>query len=193
MIPHRSIAHTARQASCLALAFALLACASGEVEETGPQSRSAGRPRAQLRPADAAGAYAAALHEAFEINSALVLLLDPAVLPRSGGYATAVDLAKPAQQALRATDVIRGVCRPARAKVGYAPRCDVPAQGYAVRLSDIFQLPGDTVRLYLTAERFTSLRDTSGYHPAFAFEERYQLVRRGGQWVVVKKERKMLS
>jgi hypothetical protein len=176
-----------------AIALVLFACTTEEAEKEGPQSRSAGRPRAELRPADAASAYVAALHEAFEINAGLFLVLDPAVLPRSGGYATSVNLSQPAVRALRATDVVRGVCRPERPRIGYAPRCDVAAQGYAVRLSDIFQLPGDTVRLYLTAERFTSKRDTTGYHPAFAFEERYQLVRRGGQWVVVKKERKMIT
>jgi hypothetical protein len=193
MIRHHASLRTARRALHLALVLGLCACATEEAEEEGPQSRSAGRPRAELRPADAASAYVAALHEAFEINSGLFLLLDPAVLPRSGGYATSVNLSQPALRALRATNVVRGVCRPERPKVGYAPRCDVAAQGYAVRVSDIFQLPGDTVRLYLTAERFTSKRDTSGYHPAFAFEERYQLVRRGGQWVVVKKERKMIT
>jgi hypothetical protein len=178
---------------CVALLLVAGACATDETEPASPGSRSAGRTRAQLSAADAAGAYAAALHEAFEINEGLMLLLDPAVLPRGGGYARSVTLPQPTVRALRATDTIRGLCEPARPKVGFAPRCDVAAQGYAVRMSDIFQLPGDTVRLYLTAERFTSARDTSGYHPAFAFEERYQLVRRAGQWVVVKKERKMIT
>lgn len=181
------------RATCAALFFLAGACSTDEPVDTSPGSRSAGRTRAQLGPAEAAAAYAAALHEAFEINAGLMLLLDPAVLPRGGGYARGVNVPQPTVRALRATDAIRGECQPARPKVGYAPRCDVAAQGYAVRVSDIFQLPGDTVRLYLTAERFTSARDTSGYHPAFAFEERYQLVRRGGQWVVVKKERKMIS
>ena len=168
------------------------ACTEAPADEQSPQSRSAGHTRARLQPADAAAAYVAALREAFEINSGLVLLLDPAILPRAGGYATSVRVPEPHVRALLATDAIRGVCRPDRPNPKYAPRCDVPSQGYAIRVSDIFQLAADTMQLYLTAERFTSKRDTSGYHPAFAFEERYRLLRRGNGWTVLKKERKML-
>jgi hypothetical protein len=53
-------------------------------------------------------------------------------------------------------------------------------------------MPGDTVRLFVAAERF---RTAQGAGPAqrFAFESGFQLVRRGARWNVVRQARRTLS
>jgi hypothetical protein len=142
-----------------------------------------------LQPAVRAAAYDAALRESFDVDSALVLLVDPALLPRDGSYVRDDPLPGPVIRVLRESGTVRGVCEPARPDPRGAPRCPAPLPGYAVRFSEVYQMPGDTVRLFVAAERF---RTTQGAGPAqrFAFESGFQLVRRGARWVVVRQARR---
>jgi hypothetical protein len=87
---------------------------------------------------------------------------------------------------------MRATCVPARRDAARAPRCSLPAAGYAVRVSDVFRAGGDTLRLFLTAERVQPATDSS-FVKAFAFEGRYLLVATESGWRVVSAARKMIT
>ena len=186
---------TARSSPCaLVLAASLpmwlLAGCDAVSRGGGDDPRARGRDVVRLTAPDRARLYAAALGQAFDLGPGLTLLLDPALLPAGGGYDRARSMPPPVTEQLRASGIIRGTCVPERRQRGAAPSCAADMAGYAVRLSEIFRAAGDTVRLYLRAERFSRAADGARYAPAFAFEERYSLVRSTQGWSVVKKERK---
>lgn len=156
-------------------------------------ARGSARDLARLSDAQRAQAYSASLRQAFELGPALMLLLDSRMLPASGGYSAGGTLPPGVSQHLRGSGVIQGLCRPTPGEQGAAPSCDAERAGYVIRFSEIFGAPGDTIRLYLTAERFRPRRDGARYASAFAMEERYSLVRRAQDWVVVRKERKRIT
>jgi hypothetical protein len=170
------------------LGLALAAACSSERggEATG---RGAGLQPATLSAADQASAYATALRAAFEIQPNLVLLLDPTLLPSARSGKATRDLSPDVIRRLRSTGVVQGTCQPTGRGVHASPICTAGRAGYVIRVSDIFRLPGDSVQLYLTAERYRAARDTSGYQPPLQFEQRHQLVRRNGAWVVARQER----
>ena len=178
---------TRRHASRAALALLVAACASEREDDA--NARGAGLSVASLSDAERAGAYAVALRGAFDVGPGLVLLLDPAVLPRTRGAQAANELPAEVVRVLRATGTIQGTCVPVGGAQKSAPICAADSVGYVVRVSDIFRLAGDTVQLYLTAETFRPSRDTTAFQPPLRLEQRYGLVRRGGGWVVAQKER----
>lgn len=146
--------------------------------------RGGGLPVATLEPAIAAAAYEAALREAFDVDSALVLVVDPAPLPRDGSLHREGKLHDDVVRALLAGGTVRDICEPHRPDPKRGPQCATAAPGYVVRFSDVYRMTGDSARLFVAAERFQT---RSGIGPAgrFAFETGFQLVRRGGQWTVV--------
>ncbi|GAC1649439.1 MAG: hypothetical protein NVS4B3_06520 [Gemmatimonadaceae bacterium] len=170
----------------------LAACASAS-HDPNLHPRGSGLAAAALPPPELAAAFDASLREAFDVGPDLSLLLNPALLPRAGGYDTATPVADDLSRALMARALFAGSCAPTRDRARNAPRCDATRAGYAIRVSDAFRMPGDSLRLYLAAERYRSRADSAHYVAPFAFEERYTLVRERGAWIVARKERMMIT
>jgi hypothetical protein len=170
-----------------ALLLIALACAGGEADGN---ARGGGLPEADLPLARQASAYATGMRGMFDVGPGLVLLLDPAILPRSRTGQATDSAGADLQQALRATGTIQGTCAPRRGSDRRsAPICAAEAAGYIIRVSHIFQARGDTVQLYVTAERYRASRDTTGFQPPLRIEQRYDLTPRGGEWSVARKAR----
>jgi hypothetical protein len=133
-----------------------LACAG---DDANAGARGGGLPEADLPLARQASAYATGMRGMFDVGPGLVLLLDPAVLPRSRTAEPTDTVGADLQRALRGTGTIQGTCAPRRGTDRRsAPICNAEATGYIIRLSDIFQAKGDTVQLYVTAERYRASR-----------------------------------
>jgi predicted small secreted protein len=170
------------------LAFTLSACNGGA--DAGEDIRGGGAPAAKLDAAQRAGAYDAALREAFDVDSALVLLIDRSVLPRTGGFESRDTLGADVVRELRNAGAIRGECVPVRKDNKHGPTCVSNGPGYVIRFTDLYQLRGDTVRVFLAADRFQT---ASGIGPAqkFSFESGYEVLRRNGKWIVVREGRRI--
>jgi hypothetical protein len=190
---HRRGGPRARPAALLVLALASLAACSGSADAR-PRADARGRSSelVRLAPARQAAAYEAALRTSFDLRPELLLVLDPVKLPAAGGYDDGGAVAPELAAALVAAGTVRASCAPVRGDAARAPRCDIPAAGYAVRVSDAFRAGGDTLRLFLTAERVQPTADSS-FVKAFAFEGRYLLVPSESGWRVVRAARKMIS
>lgn len=180
-----------RPVAAMVAAFAIAAFGAGCERRAGASDdvRGAGLPVATLPPAAAAAAYDAALRESFDVDSALVLVVDPARLPRDGSLQRQQRMDDAVVSALIAGRTVRDSCEPHRPEPRRAPQCPTSGPGYVVRFSDIYQMTGDSARLFVAAERFQT---RSGIGPAgrFAFESGFQLVRRGGRWTVVAEGRR---
>jgi hypothetical protein len=179
----------------LALLLAVVTTACGGSANAGPRADRRGASSEIVRlPADRhAAAVEAALRTSFDLdNSSLVLLLDPTELPAGGGYVGEEEVPAELAAALLRAGTIRGRCAPSRRAAGRAPFCPMATPGYAVRISDVFRAEGDTLRLYVTAERVQPAADSS-FAKAFAFEGRYLIVPRGDGWTVVRAARKMIT
>lgn len=152
--------------------------------------RGSGLPAARLDPSVSAAAYGAALREAFDVDSALMILVDPAYLPRDGSFKRDETMSEALVQALVADGVVRGSCAPVRPNRKRGPQCPASAPGYVVRFSEIYRMPGDSARLFLAADRFQT---TSGIGPSgpFSFETGFQLLREGQRWTVVREGRRL--
>lgn len=184
----RRITTRALAFSSIALLLAnVVACGGGGGD--GPDVRGSGLRAAALDDAGRAAVYAAALRQAFDVDSALVLLVDPALLPRNGSFARDAKLNDDVVSAMRGSGVARGTCETPEDQ-SHAPRCAVSAPGYVVRFSDVFQGKGDTVRVFVSAQRF---RTTSGLGPPqrFAFESGFEVVKQGGGWRVAREGRRI--
>lgn len=177
----------AAMVAALAIAALVAGCERGA--RASDDVRGAGLPVAKLQPQAAAAAYEAALRESFDVDSALVLVVDPAPLPRDGSLQRQQKMDDAVVRALIAGGIVRSTCEPHRPDPKRAPQCPTSGPGYVVRFSDIYQMRGDSARLFVAAERFQT---RSGIGPAgrFAFESGFQLVRRGGQWTVVAEGRR---
>lgn len=171
------------------IALLIVAAACSGAESDGPDIRGGGHRAAALDAGQRAGAYDAALRQAFDVDSALMLLVDPAILPRNGTFARDAKLGDDVVQALQRAGAARGTCEAAEDEKR-APRCNASAPGYVVRFSDIYQMQGDTVRLFLAARRFQT---TSGIGPStrFAFESGFEVVRQGSGWRVAREGRRI--
>lgn len=171
---------------CLIVATA--ACTAGG--DAGPDIRGGGAPSARLDAAQRAGAYDAALREAFDVDSALVLLVDRSILPRNGTFESRDTLDAATVRELRKAGAIHGECVPVRKDAKHGPTCVSDAPGYVVRFTDLYQMRGDTVRMFLAADRFQT---ASGIGPAqkFSFESGFELLRKGGRWTVVREGRRI--
>jgi hypothetical protein len=186
-----------RRAARRALAFLLAATATacGGSANAGPRAdrRGTSSEIVRLAPERHAAAVEAALRTSFDLgNASLVLFLDPAELPAAGGYVGEEQLSAELAAALVRAGTVRGPCVPSRRAAERAPLCPGTAPGYAVRVSEVFRAEGDTLRLYLTAERVQPAADSS-FAKAFAFEGRYLIVPRGDGWSVVRAARKMIT
>lgn len=190
---HRRGGPRFRQAALLVLALGSLAACSGRADAR-PRADARGRSSEVLRldPARRAAAYETALRTSFDLRPELILVLDPVKLPAAGGYDDGGAVAPELAAALVAAGTMRATCAPARRDAARAPRCAIPAAGYAVRVSDVFRAGGDTLRLFVTAERVQPAADSS-FVKAFAFEGRYLLVPTDSGWRVVRAARKMIS
>jgi len=184
----RRISTRALAFSSVALLLAnVIACGGGAGD--GPDVRGAGLRPAPLDDQGRAQVYAAALRQAFDVDSALVLLVDPAILPRNGTFARDTKLSDDVVGAMRNAGVARGTCETAEDQ-SHAPRCAAPGPGYVVRFSDVYQAKGDTVRVFLAAQRF---RTTTGLGPSqrFAFETGFEVVKQGSGWRVAREGRRV--
>ena len=192
--PSRAVRGSLRRATLrrfAALAVLLLSVASCSAgPDAGGDIRGGGAPSAKLDATQRAGAYDAALREAFDVDSALVLLIDRSVLPRSGGWESRDTLDAQVLRELLNAGAIRGQCTPVRKDSKHGPTCVSNAPGYVVRVTDLFQMRGDTVRMFLAADRFQT---ASGIGPAqkFSFESGYELLRKNGKWMVVREGRRI--
>jgi hypothetical protein len=166
----------------LCLVF-LLACA----EDTSKHARGRGLEVAQLSAADRAKIYAASLGGAFDLDPGLSLLIDTTMLTRVGGERPGGALGTDVRAALRGTGVTKGECAPQRRAPPRTPVCRTDLPGYVVRFSDVFAMAGDSVQTHLLADRYDT--PATGEHNRFRIEQAYQLVRRNGDWSVVRKAR----
>jgi hypothetical protein len=166
----------------------VLAASCGR-EDEGPNARGAGLRSAALEPGARGDAYAVALRGAFDLGPGLVLLLDPRILPRSRTAESDDRVTPEVLQAMRTSGAIQGTCQADTTAANAAPICPAENAGYVVRVSDVFAMQGDTVQLYVTAERYRPSRDTTGFQPPLRLEQRYVLTRQGGRWIVASKER----
>jgi hypothetical protein len=165
----------------------MIAC--GERGADGPDVRGNGLRAAAVDDKARAAIYGAALRQAFDVDSALVLLIDPAILPRNGTFARDAKLSDDVVAALQRSGLARGTCETADDH-RRAPRCAATGPGYVVRFSDVYQAQGDTVRVFLAAQRFQT---TTGVGPAqrFVFESGFEIVRQGDdRWRVAREGRR---
>lgn len=156
-------------------------------EDTSKYARGRSLDVAQLPATDRARIYAAVLGGAFDLGPGLSILVDTSMLTRTGGLRTGDALGSEVRTALRATDATHGECAPQRREVNRTPVCPAAIPGYVVRFSEVFAMSGDSVQTHVFAERYDT--PSTGVHNRFTFEQAYQLVRRGGNWRVVKKAR----
>ena len=187
-LSRRRITSRALAFSSIALLLAnVIACGGGDGD--GPDVRGSGLRTAALDDGGRARVYAAALRQAFDVDSALVLLVDPAILPRNGTFARNAKLSDDVLSTMRSAGVARGTCETAEDQ-SRAPQCAASGPGYVVRFSDVYQGKGDTVRVFLAAQRF---RTTSGVGPSarFAFESGFEVVKQGGGWRVAREGRRI--
>ena len=184
----RTITTRALALSSVALLLVnVIAC--GDRSDDGPDIRGNGLRPAALDDHARALVYGAALRQAFDVDSALVLMVDPAILPRNGSFARDSKLNDEVVTDMQRAGVARGTCDPT-GDAKHAPQCAATGPGYVVRFSDVFQGKGDTVRVFVAAQRF---RTTSGLGPAgrFAFESGFEVVKRGDGWRVAREGRRV--
>jgi hypothetical protein len=181
---------TTRALALSSVALLLLnVIACGDRGGDGPDVRGNGLRPAALDDQARALVYDAALRQAFDVDSALVLLVDPAILPRNGTFARDAKLNGEVVTDMQRAGMTRGTCETTD-DTRHAPQCAAAGPGYVVRFSDIFQAKGDTVRVFVAAQRF---RTTTGLGPAgrFAFESGFEVVKRGDGWRVAREGRRI--
>lgn len=184
----RRITTRALALSSVALLLAnVIAC--GDRGGDGPDVRGSGLRAAPLDDRGRAAVYDAALRQAFDVDSALVLLVDPAILPRNGTFARDAKLDDDVVARLQQAGATRGTCETTE-DTRRTPRCAAAGPGYVLRFSDVFQAKGDTVRVFVAAQRF---RTASGLGPTsrFAFESGFEIVRQGSGWRVAREGRRV--
>jgi hypothetical protein len=167
------------------LSFGLLAGCSGEESSA---VRGRGLSVAPLSAAEQAHVYEAALRAAFEVDDeSLSLLFDPRELPQDIGLAIGQRLSDSIAAELRRRAVTKGACEPPLDSKRGSPRCTAALPGYVVRFSPIFALKGDSVQVYLYAQKYDNA--TSGNSDRLRFERAYQVVPNGGRWRAVREGR----
>jgi hypothetical protein len=139
-----------------------------------------------LSPNSQAGVYAAAARAAFDVaDPSLSLLLDRRILPRTIGLASAGLLSDAVAGALRRSGVVKGTCEPPLTGVVGAPRCTAALPGYVLRFSPVFHASGDTVEVYVFAQKYDN--PESGYSDPLRLERAYLVIPSvPGAWRAVK-------
>lgn len=147
---------------------------------------------ANLPLADRGRIYQEAIGASFQVGDpSLYLLLDPRFLPRTGGYGDGDPMSQAMQNTLLKSHIVQGTCIPKGGGSGKLAHCTARLAGYVVRFSDVFQLPADTVSLYLYVQRYSTPTST-GIGP-LRFERVYKVVRHGTAWDAVAEGRLKLD
>ena len=150
--------------------------------------RGRGLSVASLSAVEQAHVYEAALRASFEADDeSLSLLLDPRELPRDVGLTIGPRLSDATAAELRRRGVTKGACEPALDSKRGSPRCTAALPGYVVRFSPIFTLRGDSVQVYVYAQKYDNA--TSGNSDRLRFERAYQVVPNGDHWRAVREGR----
>jgi hypothetical protein len=164
--------------------LAILAC--GDTDSNTVRGR--GLNLAPLAATDRAHVYEAAARAAFDVSDPnLSLLLDTRELPRDVGLAPGGVVPDSVAAELRRRGVTRGTCQPPLVGKRGSPRCAAELPGYVVRFSPVFTLHGDSVQVYLYAQKYDT--KASGMSDRLRFERAYQVVRRGDDWRAVREGR----
>ncbi|MGQ0714428.1 MAG: hypothetical protein ACT4PJ_11960 [Gemmatimonadaceae bacterium] len=166
---------------------AALVLAVSCAEDTSKYARGRSLDVAELPATERARIYAAALGGAFDIGPGLSILVDSSMLNRTGGLGVGGTLGGDVRAALHETRITQGECAPQRREANRTPICSASIPGYVVRFSEVFAMSGDSVQTHVFAERYDT--PSTGVHNRFTFEQAYQVVRRGGNWRVVRKAR----
>ena len=175
----------ARTFPLAALAVAFASACSGEDSNA---VRGRGLSLAPLPATTRAHVYEAAVRAAFEVDDpTLYLLLDPRELPRDVGLAVGERLSDSVAAELRERHVTKGTCEPPIENTRKPLRCAAARPGYVVRFSPVFTLHGDSVQVYLYAQKYDT--PSSGVSERLRFERAYQVVPRGDDWRAVREGR----
>jgi len=81
---------------------------------------------------------------------------------------------------LRRRNIVLGTCAPPITESRKAPRCDASGPGYLVRFTDVLALPGDSVEVYLSVQRFDLPSSVASHF--FRFERAYQITGSDEHW-----------
>ena len=120
-VPLRRITGRALAVTSIALLFAnVIAC--GKSGSDGPDVRGNGLRAAGMDDRARALVYDAALRQAFDVDSTLVLLVDPAILPRNGSFARDAELSPDAVAGVQRAGMTRGTCETLRSSNQAVPR-----------------------------------------------------------------------
>ena len=167
------------------LSFGLVAGCTGEDSST---ARGGKLNVAPLSVVEQAHVYEAAARAAFGVDDeSLSLLFDPRELPRDIGLAVGPRLSDSIGDELRRRGVTKGTCEPPLDSKRGSPRCSATLPGYVIRFSPIFALRGDSVQVYLYAQKYDNA--TSGNSDRLRFERAYQVVPNGERWRAVREGR----
>lgn len=145
--------------------------------------RGRGLTNASLSPSAQARVYEAAERSAFDFDNTS-LLLDRRLLPREVGLAPAGAVSNAVMSEMRSRGAIRGTCQPPLKGTRGNPHCSAADPGYVVRFSPVFAGRGDTVEVYLYAQKYDT--QASGASETLRFERAYQVVKRGADWQAVR-------
>lgn len=162
---------------------AVLAFASACGGSSSNDVRGRGLANASLSASAQARVYEAAEHGSFDVENTS-LLLDRRLLPREVGLAPSGSIAGAVVTEMRSRGAIRGTCQPPLAGSRGTVRCTATDPGYVVRFSPVFAGPGDTVQVYLYAQKYDTPR--SGHSETLRFERAYQVVKHGAEWQAVR-------
>lgn len=150
--------------------------------------RGRGLNLAPLSASARAHVYEAAARAAFGVDDpALSLLLDARELPRDVGLTAGGTIPDSVASELKRRGVTKGACQPPLAGTRGSPRCSAGLPGYILRFSPVFTLRGDSVQVYMYAQKYDT--PTSGISERLRFERAYQVVRRGDDWSAVREGR----
>ncbi|HVX41557.1 MAG TPA: hypothetical protein VHB25_18505 [Gemmatimonadaceae bacterium] len=170
-----------RASACISIlaALATAACAKEDASVRGH-----GLSVASLPASTQARVYEAAARGSFDIDDpSLSLLLDGRLLPRGIGLASGGELPDAVKSAMRRNGAVKGTCEPPLQGVVGTAHCKAALPGYVVRFSPVFQIAGDTVEVYLYAQKYDT--PSSGISETLRFERAYKIVGRGDRWHAV--------
>ena len=85
---------------------------------------------------------------------------------------------------MRLRGTIKGTCEPALTATRGTARCTAEYPGYVLRFSPIFTLKGDSVQVYVYAQKYDT--PASGHSETLRFERAYQIAKLGDDWRAVR-------
>jgi hypothetical protein len=159
-----------------AAALVLISACGGS---TSKDVRGRGLAVASLSSVAQAHVYEAAARGAFDVDNTS-LLLDRRLLPREVGLTPGGTLSSDVATEMRRRNAVRGSCQPPLQGTKGAARCTADVPGYVVRFSPVFTLKGDSVEVYIYAQKYDT--PASGISEPLRFERAYQVVKHGDEW-----------